>query len=455
MISHDYKFIYFPMGTIYDERIKNLLQKQTNSFELLQQSALIHTAQQAKYENYHAFTMVRNPFGRCYEFQQAHKDRYPTLSSLTSSLLDDQPPLRTQLAQILEASKSLPIKKIGRMEKINKDLKENLRECGLEWSELLNLPSNSPEYIQAFSENDIQIIKQYFQEDFAAFYPNFLHASDEFTASSSTQPQKNPLAEEFKKMSSIWGDIYELPSFQYINNKFSENQALPAPSLYEGGNEDADIGFVSLCTPHIYNYALPAQEILKKYCRKHNYGYHLYRDSLDKDSHPTWSKASAVLNHIKQHKWLIWIDADAVPIDFNKKISDFTDRYKRKSILGSHDIGHTNPDVSKRGALMNGGVLFFKNSSYVINILTKWRDFSLENDTPNLFSFGSDQEILSQILKKSDPTGFNYKLFPMKHFNTDPRHVEQDTFIMHFLSYPDNLKNMFINYIHNFLSNNA
>ena len=43
----------------------------------------------------------------------------------------------------------------------------------------------------------------------------------------------------------------------------------------------------------------------------------------------------------------------------------------------------------------------------------------------------------------------------MKHFNTDPRQVEQDTFIMHFLSYPDNLKNMFINYIHNFLSNNA
>ena len=458
MICHDHKFIYLPLGHDYDKIITDLLIQESSVYDLLNQEGLSRELEKPQYKDYTGFAFVRDPFGLCYEFQQKHQAEYPTLKAVVSSLKGASPAIKPQLSQIKDFAATFPLKTIGKVEKINRNLRAIVEECGVKLKEYAQLPQNFHQYIGAYDEEDISTIKEYFEEDFQAFYVNHLHSSDDFKPNSIAVPQliKNlSLAEEFIELAPTWVKTHELRCFEYLESLMGFKELKEEPLLYRSINQDKDIAFISLCTPEIYSYALPAQEILERYCQKQGYAAHFYTQSLDKSSHPTWSKAAALLNHIEDHQYVIWLDADAVILDENKKISDFTEKYSRKLIMGSYDIGSEHKDPDKQGTLMNGGVLFFKNNPYCINLLKRWRDFSLENDTPNLFSFGSDQEILSQLLKKSDPVGFNYKLFNMSDFNTDPRHVTKNTFIMHFLSYPDHLKSMFINYIHHSLLSNG
>ena len=92
------------------------------------------------------------------------------------------------------------------------------------------------------------------------------------------------------------------------------------------------------------------------------------------------------------------------------------------------------------GLYLNIGKSQNKNWSfkYTKNLIKRWRDFS--GDKSSLYSSGGDQEILCRILKKSDEGGFNRKIFKMNEFNTDPRLVNNDTFILHFMAYPLQLK---------------
>ena len=69
-----------------------------------------------------------------------------------------------------------------------------------------------------------------------------------------------------------------------------------------------------------------------------------------------------------------------------------------------------------------------------------------ECDKSGLYTGGGDQEVLCEILKKADGFGFNRKIFPMSEFNTDPRFITGDTFIMHFMAYPKPLKSVFMRY---------
>ena len=69
-----------------------------------------------------------------------------------------------------------------------------------------------------------------------------------------------------------------------------------------------------------------------------------------------------------------------------------------------------------------------------------------ECDKSGLYTGGGDQNVLCDILKKVDGFGHNTKIFPMNTFNTDPRLVNDDTFILHFMAYPHPLKKIFMSY---------
>ena len=71
---------------------------------------------------------------------------------------------------------------------------------------------------------------------------------------------------------------------------------------------------------------------------------------------------------------------------------------------------------------------------------------NFDGDKNGLYASGGDQEILCDILKKSDGFGFNRKVFPMNEFNTEPRFVDENTFILHFMAYPYELKKIFMRY---------
>lgn len=196
------------------------------------------------------------------------------------------------------------------------------------------------------------------------------------------------------------------------------------------------IAIVSLYTKEISEFAVYSEKSIKDYCEKQGYSFYVYRENLDKNGSPNWSKSQALLNHIDDHDYIVWMDSDTLIFNPEKKLESIIEKAPKKFILATKDIGDH--------CMLNSGVLFFKSHQYTKNLITKWRDF--DGDKSSLYASGGDQEIFCQILKKSDAAGFNRKIFEMNEFNTDPRLVNEDTFILHFMAYPHELKKIFMSY---------
>ena len=248
--------------------------------------------------------------------------------------------------------------------------------------------------------------------------------------------------DEFIKLKNQWSNFLDLDSLKYISKQISNPKApLESKSCY---NPNQKIAIISLYTKEISDYAFYSEQSIKKYCLKQNYTFHIYREKLDKQASPNWSKAQALLNHIDKHEYIVWMDSDTLIFNPEKKIEDIINKCtKNKHIIACEDIGANNTKLSK-GSMLNSGVLIFKCHKYVKNLITEWRDFN--GDKSSLYSSGGDQEILCDLLKKKDPFGFNRKIFPMNTFNTDPRLVDKDTFILHFMAYPYEFKKIFMSY---------
>ena len=256
--------------------------------------------------------------------------------------------------------------------------------------------------------------------------------------------------ESFMQLASMWPNFLHKPEsgtkktlpvvdwLTYCDKNISHPQPEKSQfSCYNGGKE---IAIVMMYTPNIYDFAVYSEKSIKQYAEHQGYTLYVYRDNLNKSQHPNWSKPQALLNHIGGHSHIIWMDSDTLIFNPEKKFSDIINKYPRKFIIACKDIG------GKNGSLFNSGVLIFKNHQYVKNLITRWRDFDC--DKSSLYSSGGDQEVLCGIVKRSDSFGFNSKILPFDAFNTDPRLVTKDTFILHFMAYPQPLKRIFMSYWH-------
>ena len=150
------------------------------------------------------------------------------------------------------------------------------------------------------------------------------------------------------------------------------------------------------------------------------------------------------MNHIEDHEELVWIDADTIIFNPEKKFEDILARcVPQKKIIACEDIGTNNQKMPK-GSMFNSGVVIFRNHQYTKNIIKQWMNF--EGDKSSLYASGGDQEILCNIIKKVDGFGNNLKVFPMNQFNTEPRLIDENTFVVHFMAFPYELKCLFIRY---------
>lgn len=260
----------------------------------------------------------------------------------------------------------------------------------------------------------------------------------------SDQKEEKPTTtkEFFVHMKDEWANLVDKDTF----SEWVEDSNFKASfSCYNPGHK---IGIVSLYTPEIESYAIYSELNIREYCEKQGYTFYVYRDSLDKSSHGNWSKAKALLNHIDDHEEIIWMDSDIVIYNPEKKFEDILSRcVPIKKVIACEDIGSNNKNF-KKGSIFNSGVVIFRKHEYTKNILKRWWNFRLDHDTSDLYSEGGDQEVLIDILKKSDPFGHNQKVFPMNTFNTEPRFVDDDTFVLHFMAYPRHLKDFFIKHFY-------
>lgn len=292
--------------------------------------------------------------------------------------------------------------------------------------------------------------KEYCDEFFSEIHFNMNRdiERDEFRAYKQKQnnapidPHLKTKKQQFIKIKDKWEKLVNKDTFL----EWAEDSNFKASfSCYNPGHK---IGIVSLYTPEIESYAIYSELNIREYCEKQGYTFYVYRDSLDKSSHGNWSKAKALLNHIDDHEEIIWMDSDVVIYNPEKKFEDILSRcVPIKKVIACEDIGSNNKNL-KKGSVFNSGVVIFRKHEYTKNILKRWWNFRLDHDTSDLYSEGGDQEVLIDILKKSDPFGHNHKVFPMNTFNTEPRFVDDDTFILHFMAYPRHLKDFFIKHFY-------
>jgi hypothetical protein len=249
--------------------------------------------------------------------------------------------------------------------------------------------------------------------------------------------------QELIQLKNQWEHMVDRDYLRYISDNLKKIH-VPSEkfSAYNRGNK---IAFVSLYTKEIQDYAICSEINVKNYCLENGYTFYVYREKLDDSSSANWSKAQAIFNHFNDHEAIVWIDSDAIILNPDKKIEDILSKCPpQKHIIACEDIGTNNKKLPK-GSMFNSGVVIFRNHQYTKNIIQKWMNF--EGDKSSLYASGGDQEILCNILKKSDGFGFNRKIFPMNEFNTEPRFIDDDTFIVHFMAYPFELKKIFMNYL--------
>lgn len=122
------------------------------------------------------------------------------------------------------------------------------------------------------------------------------------------------------------------------------------------------------------SYAKYTYEINKNYCEQKNYNYYVETDSKlirdriqDRDF--TWYKPFLVLDVLEKFDsdYVLFLDADAVFVDFENSIENFI--IENKDIVCTRDHG---PSV------MNAGVILFKNTEWVRMFLREWFKSSSE-----------------------------------------------------------------------------
>lgn len=175
-----------------------------------------------------------------------------------------------------------------------------------------------------------------------------------------------------------------------------------------------DITIVTLATPEIHSYATLTFSNNYRYAKAHHYIFSPYMRTLDDRRPPSWSKVLALLDQMDFSDWLFWIDADAMFVNFDKKIESLIDD-NFDFIVASDDNG------------LNCGVMLMKCNDYMKTILCKvyakdefvnhqWWEQAGFHDL-----FYNDEEFFKRT-----------KIVPKNKMNSYPADYKSGDFILHF-----------------------
>ena len=107
---------------------------------------------------------------------------------------------------------------------------------------------------------------------------------------------------------------------------------------------------------------------------------------------------------------------------------------------------HISRDFGNGISAYNSGVILFQNDPWVLELLKDWDKFALENRPASLWEHGSDQKVLCDLILQRDPQGEFHEAHKMSEFNTDPRMMNENTFLLHFMAYPSGYKIPWMHY---------
>ncbi|GGD54424.1 hypothetical protein [Caballeronia grimmiae] len=201
------------------------------------------------------------------------------------------------------------------------------------------------------------------------------------------------------------------------------SQSCGSVTAYEVINPDAPIALAMLYTPNVREYGEIAERNLKRYCARHGYGLHIYRDvpaQTNSAAAGNWFKPWVLLRHLPQHQWLFWIDADVLVID--QKIPLESLLQNRDRVLAT--------DISW---LLNSGIMGFRNTHENLQVLHEVeRAMSAIVDKSSVQSNGGDQDVFIKVMQRYGMAAED-DLFDCTMLNTPYQLQTPTSFMVHYM----------------------
>jgi hypothetical protein len=181
----------------------------------------------------------------------------------------------------------------------------------------------------------------------------------------------------------------------------------------------------TLYTPEIAELGLLTSQAMRAYAERHGYTAVVARSQLDFSRHPVWSKVVLIEHYLSNNpscKWLMWMDADAVITNPEKRLEDFLER--DVDFLAAED----------NGSPINAGVFLVRNCAATIYVLRR-----AYAKTHFLKHPMQEQMALAEALLESGAT-VNTRVVSRRLFNSFAHEHQKGDFIIHFAAWPAEMK---------------
>ncbi|WP_250516131.1 hypothetical protein [Caballeronia sp. INDeC2] len=227
----------------------------------------------------------------------------------------------------------------------------------------------------------------------------------------------------------VFADLRDLLA-EHINDR--QRRGLPyldLPTLeagearYEAVNGDAPIALAMLYTPNIREYGAIAERNLRRYCERHGYALHLYRE-VPPEAGPgasgNWIKPWVLLRHLPEHEWIFWIDADVLVVDQSKPLEPLLTN--RDRVIAT--------DVSWH---FNSGIMGFRNTQQNLDVLTEIEQtIGAIADKSSTYASGGDQDVFIKVLQRHG-LAESRDLLDCMTINTPYQFQSRDSFMVHYM----------------------
>ncbi len=161
------------------------------------------------------------------------------------------------------------------------------------------------------------------------------------------------------------------------------------------------------------------------YCQEYGFDFISSMDeSLHEGRTPLWAKIPLLNQNLKNYDWLMWIDSDAMPLNFTIDARDFIDDEYSMVLAEEH-----HPD----GSAINTGILWIKNERDGFKLLEEtWKQTQCINHP------WGEQQGMIEAIEKNPYLGRIIKKIDIKPINVKPENFEDSDFICHIAGGPAN-----------------
>lgn len=173
----------------------------------------------------------------------------------------------------------------------------------------------------------------------------------------------------------------------------------------------------------------------RAYCAKHGYSYNCHYGRIS-ERHAAWDKILAVLRLLPYYDYVVWMDADCVINNMEKRIEDYIHESSGTFV---HDVALSIAD--KRWHYVNTGVFILKHDQKSFDMLNAVWAMGNENiETLDKRSYNGwpwDQGAICAYLLESN----DFSITDNQDMNCHPNIANKDTFIIHYMGWRSSEEN--------------